>query len=52
MAECTFQPTLLARSGRRDVCESGHGSAAEVPVLVRGLNRHLELQACRVAAMQ
>jgi len=47
MAECTFQPTLLARSsGRREEHAHGQGSAAaEAPVVVRGLNRHLELQA-------
>ena len=43
MAECTFRPTLLAR-GRGSEAAVG-GSHAEAPVLVRGLNRHLELQA-------
>ncbi len=52
MAECTFQPTLLARSSRREEHAGGQGSGtdAEAPVVVRGLNRHLELQARGPAA--
>jgi hypothetical protein len=44
MAECTFQPTLRGRRTEGPK-SAGAGSHAEAPVLVRGLNRHLELQA-------
>ena len=55
MAECTFHPRLLARASRREAHAGSHSDAAAAaaagaPVLVRGLNRHLELQVRRISA--